>query len=102
MPYRTSKEVEPTQDSKPRRNEKDDGEDLEKIGQRVGKAQGCASGYSRLPHNPYPSVDCPGYGVSGSMDFKERPNKGQTNKIFFKNPEKESEDRYYAVAIETA
>ena len=39
--------------------------------------------YSRLPHNPYPSVDCPGYGVSGSMDFKERPNKVQTNKIFF-------------------
>ena len=28
------------------------------------------------------------------MDFKERPNKGQTNKISFKIPEKESEDRY--------
>ena len=33
------------------------------------------SHYSRLPHNPYLLVDCPGYGVSGSMDFKERPNK---------------------------
>ena len=43
--------------------------------------------YSRLPHNPYPSVDCPGYGVSGSMGFKKWPNKGQTNKILCKNPE---------------
>ena len=35
----------PTKDSKTPRNEKDDGEDLENIGKRVGKAQGCASGY---------------------------------------------------------
>ena len=28
------------------------------------------------------------------MDSKKRPNKGQTNKISFKNPEKRSEDRY--------
>ena len=35
--------------------------------------------YSRLPHNPYPSVDCSGFGVSGSMDSNKRPNKGQTN-----------------------
>ena len=51
-------------------------------------------GYSRLPHNPYTSVDCSGYGVSGSMDSKKRSNKGQTNKILFENPEKRSEDRY--------
>ena len=50
--------------------------------------------YSRLPHNPYTSVDCSGYGVSGSMDSEKRPNKGQTNKILFKNPENRSEDRY--------
>ena len=50
--------------------------------------------YSRLPHNPYPSVDCSGYGVLGSMDSKKRPNKGQTDKILFKNPENRSEDRY--------
>ena len=50
--------------------------------------------YSRLPHNPYPSVDCSGYGVLGSMDSKKRPNKDQTNKILFKNPENRSEDRY--------
>ena len=50
--------------------------------------------YSWLPHIPYPLVDCPGYGVSGSMDFEERPNKGQTNKILFKNQKKKSENRY--------
>ena len=50
--------------------------------------------YSQLPHNPYPSVDCSGYGVLGSMDSKKGQNKGQTNKILFKNPEKRSEDRY--------
>ena len=54
----------------------------------------CLCDYSRLPHNPYPSVDCSGYGVLGSMDSKKRPNKGQTNKILFKNPENRSEDRY--------
>ena len=28
--------------------------------------------YSRLPHNPYLSVDQPGYGLSGSMGSEER------------------------------
>jgi len=50
------------------------------------------------PLNPYPLVDCPGYGVSGSMDCKKRPNNSQTNKILFKN----WEQIYYSVTIETA
>ena len=33
-------------------------------------------------------------GFQGVWTYKERPNKGQTNKISFKNPGKESEDRY--------
>ena len=55
--------------------------------------------YSRLPYNPYTLVDCSGYGVSGSMDSEKRPNKGQTNKILFKNLEKRSEDRYTMLVL---
>ena len=50
------------------------------------------------PLNPYPLVDCPGYGVSGSMDCKKRPNNSQTSKILFKN----WEQIHYSVTIETA
>jgi len=57
--------------------------------------------YSRLPHNSYRSVDCPGYGVSGSMGFKKWPNKGQTNKILCKNPEEgQKTDTLHVAAID--
>ena len=42
------------------------------------------SQYSRLPLNPYLSVDTPGYGLSGSMGLKDGP-KNRSQKIMKKS-----------------